>query len=236
MLVGASPAAQAAVDETPIRRTRRARMREDLEQAILMEAERIFADKGFNGTSVLDIAEVVGLSKQNLMYYFPTKKLLYEKVLDNVLDDWLQSMKALAHTEMSAEDALAAYIRAKLEFSKRRPTGSRVYALELIGGAKVYGRQIQSKVVPALREDIATLNRWLQRTATPVSAEHLMFVIWAATQSYADFAAQMRLILGTRSMTGHFFADAEATLSTLVCGLLRQQRTEPVPGTSRRPG
>lgn len=202
--------------------SRRARLRDDLEQVILNEAERLFAENGFNGASVTDIAAAAGLSKQNLMYYFPTKLGLYERVLDDVLDDWLQSMSALAHSDLAAEAALRAYIRAKLEFSKRRPAGSRVYALEVINGAKNYGGQIKAKVVPVLREDIATLNRWIGRGSKHVSAEHLMFTIWAATQSYADFAAQMQLILGRKRLPDDFFSAAETTLTHLVLGALKR--------------
>jgi TetR/AcrR family transcriptional regulator len=203
--------------------SRRARLRDDLEQRVLAAAETVFADKGYEGASLTDIADAAGLSKQNLMYYFPTKLSLYQRVLDGVLGDWLQSMSAMAHSDLSPEQALQAYIRAKLEFSRRRPAGSRVYALEVINGAKNYGRQIKSKVVPVLREDIATLNRWLGRNRSAVSAEHLLFIIWAATQSYADFAAQMALILGRRSSSDEFFAQAEATLNHLVLGALMRQ-------------
>jgi TetR/AcrR family transcriptional regulator len=202
--------------------SRRARLRDDLEQTILNEAERIFADKGFEGASVTDLAQAAGLSKQNLMYYFPTKLSLYERVLDDVLNDWLQSMSALAHSNLNAKQALQAYIRAKFEFSRRRPAGSRVYALEVISGAQNYGRQIKAKVVPVLREDIATLNRWLGASKATISAEHLMFIIWAATQSYADFAAQMQLILGRKSLSEDFFAQAEATLNSLVLGAVKR--------------
>jgi TetR/AcrR family transcriptional regulator len=202
--------------------SRRAKLRDDLEQAILNEAERLFAENGFEGTSVTDIADAAGLSKQNLMYYFPTKLSLYQHVLDNVLDDWLKGMSALAHSDLSAEDALRAYIRTKIEFSRRRPAGSRVYALEVINGAKNYARQIKAKVVPVLRQDIATLNRWMGKSNKAVSAEHLMFAIWAATQSYADFAAQMQLLLGKKTMSDEFFIDAEATLTHLVLGALKR--------------
>jgi TetR/AcrR family transcriptional regulator len=198
-------------------------LRGDLEQTILAKAEAVFADKGYEGASLADIAAAAGLSKQNLMYYFPTKLGLYQRVLDDVLGDWLQSMSAMAHSDQSAEQSLQAYIRAKLDFSRRRPAGSRVYALEMINGAKNYGRQIRSKVVPVLREDIATLNKWLGRNRNKVSAEHLMFIIWAATQSYADFAAQMELILGKRAMSDEFFARAEATLNHLLLGSLRRE-------------
>lgn len=200
--------------------SRRARLRDDLEQTIISAAENMFADKGFDGASVTDIADAAGLSKQNLMYYFPTKLALYQRVLDDVLDDWLRSMKVLAHSELPAADALRAYIRAKLEFSRRRPAGSRVYALEVVNGAKNYGRQIKSRVIPVMREDIATLNRWMGSSQPRLSAEHFMFIIWAATQSYADFSAQMQLIVGRKALSDEFFADAEATLTILALAAL----------------
>jgi len=192
--------------------SRRARLRDGLEQSILLAAEQVFASQGFEGASVGKIAEAAGLSKQNLMYYFPTKLALYQRVLDDVLDDWLGSMDALAHSALSPEQALRAYIRAKLEFSKTRPTGSRLFALEVVSGAKHYGGQIRSRVVPLLREDIQTLNRWIADGHAPISAEHFMFIVWAATQSYADFAVQMRLVLGEGCMTEDFFNAAENTL------------------------
>ena len=203
------------------RGSRRARLRDDLERSILIAAEKVFAEKGFAGSPIATIADAAGISKQNLMYYFPTKLSLYRRVLGDVLEDWLQSMHAFAHSERTLEQALADYIRAKLEFSRRRPHGSRVYALEVIGGAKTYGREIKAKVVPALREDIAMLKRWTTSThGSQVSAEHLFFIIWAATQSYADFAAQMHLILGKQSLNDEDFEQANTTLTLVVLGAM----------------
>ena len=75
---------------------RRVINRDKLEADILAEAVRVFAECGYEGTSIATVAENAGLSKQNLMYYFPTKQALYERVLDSVLDDWLERMDRLA--------------------------------------------------------------------------------------------------------------------------------------------
>ena len=68
------------------------------------------------------------------MYYFPTKLALYQRVLDDVLRDWLGRMREFAAPDRGPAEAMSAYIRAKLEFSRNRPHGSRVFALEIIGG------------------------------------------------------------------------------------------------------
>jgi TetR/AcrR family transcriptional regulator len=196
---------------------RRVENRDRLESAIVLEAVRIFAECGYEGASVAVIAENAGLSKQNLMYYFPTKQALYGRVLDDVLDDWLERMAGLNHPAHAPSDLLRAYIGAKLRFSREQPWASRVYAMEVIGGAQFYGEQIKARVIPLLRRDIDTFERWIaEGRIAPVNATHLLFAIWAMTQSYADFAAQMALVLGRTQLTAQDFGDAEQLITRMV--------------------
>jgi len=191
--------------------------RDKVEAAILQEAVRLFAECGFEGTSIATVAERAGLSKQNLMYYFPTKQGLYQRVLDNVLDDWLERMASLADAARDPGDVLRAYVRAKLRFSREQPLASRVYAMEVIGGAKLYGEQIRERVVPLLRADIAVFERWIaEGKIAPVNATHLMFAVWAMTQSYADFTAQMTLVLDRDALVRQDFDDGERLITTMV--------------------
>ncbi|WP_227470194.1 TetR/AcrR family transcriptional regulator [Massilia sp. YMA4] len=194
---------------------RRLQNRESLEADIVAEAVRMFADCGYEGTSIARIAENAGLSKQNLMYYFPTKQALYQRVLDDVLDEWLERMAHLADAGQPA-DVLRAYIQAKLKFSREQPYASRVYAMEVIGGAKLYGEQIRDRVVPVLRRDIEVFEGWIAAgRIAPVNATHLLFAIWAMTQSYADFAPQMALVLDRR-LTRKDYDEAERTIARMV--------------------
>ena len=202
----------------PVRRTQH---REEVEGAILREAVRLFAERSFEGTSIADVAERAGLSKQNLMYYFPTKQGLYKRVLDDVLDDWLARMAPLADPHQDPADVLRAYVRAKLQFSREQPLASRVYATEVIGGAKLYGEQIRARVVPLLRQDIAVFERWMaEGRIAPVNATHLLFAVWAMTQSYADFSAQMTLVLDRPELTQQDFEDAAQLITGMVLAAL----------------
>jgi len=203
---------------------RRVQNRDRLEAAIVQEAVRIFAECGYEGASVAVIAENAGLSKQNLMYYFPTKQALYERVLDDVLDDWLERMAGLNDPHQAPSDLLRAYIGAKLRFSREQPWASRVYAMEVIGGAQFYGAQIKERVVPLLRRDIDTFERWINEgRIAPVNATQLMFAIWAMTQSYADFATQMALVLGRPVLTKQDFDDAETLITRMVLAAVSLQ-------------
>jgi TetR/AcrR family transcriptional regulator len=195
---------------------RRVLNRDKLEADIAFEAVRVFAESGYEGASIATVADNAGLSKQNLMYYYPTKQALYQRVLDDVLDEWLERMDTLADPAQEPCDMLRAYIQAKLRFSREHPLGSRVYAMEVISGAPLYGDQIRERVVPLVRKDIEVFERWIEQgRIAPVNATHLLFAIWAMTQSYADFAAQMALVLN-RKLTAKDFADAEKLITDMV--------------------
>jgi TetR/AcrR family transcriptional regulator len=205
---------------------RRAVNRDKVEAAILGEAVRQFAECGYEGTSIATVAERAGLSKQNLMYYFPTKQALYERVLDNVLDDWLARMASLSDPMQEPGDVLRGYVRAKLQFSREQPLASRVYAMEVIGGAKLYADQIRRRVIPLLRADIAVFERWIaDGKIAPVNATHLLFAVWAMTQSYADFAAQMTLVLDREQLLPSDFDDAERLITSMVLAAVGLKET-----------
>ena len=196
---------------------RRVINRDKLEADILAEAVRVFAECGYEGASVATIAENAGLSKQNLMYYFPTKQALYERVLDSVLDDWLERMDKLADRDCDPRDVLRSYIQAKMRFSREQPLASRVYALEVIGGAQLYGQQIRERVVPLLRKDIEVFEGWIRDCRiAPVNATHLLFAIWHMTQAYADFAAQMNLVLNRKQLSVDDFSDGEQLIINMI--------------------
>ena len=198
-------------------RERRSDTRERLEQEILEAAKRLFAQRGYGGVSLDHIAREVGTAKQNLLYYFSSKESLYRRVLHGVLDVWLSYMAAIAHNADDPEMALRKYIAGKLRFSREHPFDSRVYANEVIAGAPLFAQEIRDRVLPALQADIAVFNRWAELgVCRPVDAAHLMVVVWASTQAYADFASQICLVLGKSELEAPDFDAAEALLVDMV--------------------
>src|SRR6218665_55680 len=104
------------------------------EQGILAQAENHFAQFGFEGASLESIAAAIGISRHKLLYYFPSKEALYQRVLDDVLTQWLASMHDISHSD-DPQQALRRYIHAKLHYSRTRPQGAQVFAKEVIAGA-----------------------------------------------------------------------------------------------------
>ena len=148
-------AAQAASGKGAPRKPHPPRL--DKEQSILDSAERLFAQYGFEGVSLESIAAAGGISRHNLLYYFPSKEALYRRVLDRVLDLWLECMAEISVSD-NPQEALSAYIAAKLRFSREQPAGSQVFTREVIAGAPRYATVIEQRVAPILREDLKTLD------------------------------------------------------------------------------
>ncbi len=64
-----------------------ARKASDAKENILESARKLFAEKGFDGVSMEDIAQASGVRKSLIYYYFPSKEVLFEEVWIKVIDE-----------------------------------------------------------------------------------------------------------------------------------------------------
>lgn len=83
------------------------------------------------------IADVAGISKSNLFYYFAGKDDLYVAVLSQVLTAWLMPLNQMENQQDPAQ-ALGNYIEAKFQLAKDSPQASRLYALEMMQWCAAY--------------------------------------------------------------------------------------------------
>jgi len=204
----------------PLRR-RKAHIRETNEAHLLACAEAVFAERGLEGASTAMIAERAGLPKANLHYYFPTKLALYRRVLEDLFEDWHRAADTFESSDDPVE-AIGGYVRTKMELSRRRPLGSKVWASEIIHGAVHMQDILNERVKPWLETRVIVIDGWVARgLLAPVDAQTLMFMIWATTQHYADFDAQIRALKGKRALSQKAFdASTEEVVKLVIraCG------------------
>lgn len=189
--------------------------RQQNEARILKAAEEVFATTRFSGARTAAIARRAGVPKANLHYYFGTKEVLYQRVLENILQVWLHMGDSI-RADAEPAQALAAYVAAKIDYSRRRPHASKVFANELLHGApqiKGYLRRELKRWVDAKSK---VIDAWIAKgKLAPVPAKHLFFLLWAMTQTYADFDLQVAAVLGRKRIAPADYQDATALITRL---------------------
>lgn len=185
--------------------------------AILEAALDIFSQSGFRGATLDQIAEAAGLSKPNLLYYFPSKDQIYTTVLSGLLQTWLDPLRAMDPQGEPVAEVLA-YVRRKVELARDYPRESRLFANEMLQGAPRMKDILEGDLRLLVDQKAAVLTRWMDEgRIARLNPVHLIVSVWALTQHYADFDVQVRAVLGP----GHDpFAEAGDFLTTLYERLL----------------
>ncbi len=196
--------------------TRRSRAVAAKRSAILSAALEFFSQFGIHGTSLDKVAERADVSKTNLLYYFPSKEELYIAVLKDLLDVWLAPLRALRHDQHPLE-AIRDYIRLKLEVSRDHPQASRLFCLEMLQGAPLLKAELAGDLRHLVEDKAAIIESWvLQGKLAAVQPHHLIFMLWATTQHYADFATQVEAITGQTLNDEHFFNQTVENVQRMV--------------------
>ena len=204
------------------------RIRARNEQKILRAAVGLFADKGFHGTHVKEIAEASGLPKTNVYYYFPSKESIYTAVIERLIEGWDRAFDHIV-PEREPRDAIAAYIRAKLEYSRRHATESRFFANEILRGAPFLERRQRQHIREVTDQRAHVVEEWIRREQmAPVDSRHFFVMLWSATQFYADFGMLAADVLGRHRLTRtDFDAAAETMIQVILDGCCRPPKRRP---------
>ena len=196
------------------------RIRQKNEETILAAAAEEFARYGFKGTSMNAIASRAGLPKANVHYYFNSKLGLYvgscgtssnSGIPPSTTSPWTTTRPPPGRVHPHQDGILAAPSASLEDLRHGSHQRLRMPVRALQPGL--------SQLVPRPRRGI---RHWIAAgKMDPVDPMHLIFLIWAGTQHYADFSDQIRRINGKR-MTRADFALASDNLIAIIlkgCGL-----------------
>ncbi len=127
--------------------------------------------------------------------------------------------------ENDPAEALSRYVRSKIALSKDRPHASRVFANEILNGAPQLRSFLANDLRALVKEKTRVFDQWAERgLMEKVNAPHLLFAIWAMTQTYADFEAQIAPVLGVARLGDAVYEDgAETIIQARAAGLRREE-------------
>jgi TetR/AcrR family transcriptional regulator len=200
---------------TPARKADRKR------EVILAAALELFSRSGINGASLDRVAERADVSKTNLIYYYPSKDALYAAVLNNVLSLWLVPLEVIDPAN-PPQEAIASYIRQKIAFSRDHADASRLFCFEILYGAPVLGGRLRDMLRPAMEEKARVFAHWIDTgQMARVDPWQFFYSLWAATQTFADFASQIEALSRRTLDDPVFFEESVAHVTALFLARIR---------------
>lgn len=198
------------------RPNRKQDIRQERETLILRAAEKVFAEAGFGGATMQLIADMAGLPKANLHYYFPTKEALYRQVVQNIFQIWLHAADVFDSADGPAE-GIGAYIDAKMEISRTHTDRSKVWASEVMHGAPVIQDYLETTLAEWTDGRIKVIQRWIdQGRMAPINPRHLLYMLWATTQHYADFGHQIETLNQGKRLSRAQWDEAKASVKQII--------------------
>jgi TetR/AcrR family transcriptional regulator len=192
------------------------RIQQKNQAAIMTAGLEVFSQFGFRGSTLDQVADAAGLSKPNLLYYFPSKDAIYTALLARLLENWLEPLHQMDDAGDPVEEILG-YANRKLAMSRDYPRESRLFANEILQGAPRIKDVLAGELRELVEAKASVIKGWIaDGKIQPVDPVHLIFSIWSLTQHYADFDVQVRSILGDTDP----FVSAESHLDDVFRRLL----------------
>ncbi|MBU2978833.1 HTH-type transcriptional regulator RutR [Alteromonas sp. C1M14] len=201
---------------SPMAQKRREQALQEKRTRIMDAALTLFSKNGVSGTSVEQISELADVSKSNLLYYFKSKEGLYLDVITHLLEVWLRPLQRFS-PEQDPIETLSEYIKIKLEMSRDNPAESKLFCMEVVQGAPLLIKELQTPLKNLLDDKSAVINAWIAAgKLKPIAPYHLIFSIWAITQHYADFSVQIKAVTGKDLQDPVFFDETLLTITRIL--------------------
>jgi TetR/AcrR family transcriptional regulator len=120
--------------DAPAKRERNAA---ETKRRLLDAAEREFADKGYAGARLRDVAQAAGVQQALIHHYFVDKDGLYRAVLDRALAETAADSWTIVERGLGVEDLVEAFVDLLVRFYETNPHLLAILRMEVASGTSV---------------------------------------------------------------------------------------------------
>jgi AcrR family transcriptional regulator len=154
---------------------------------ILDVAMRLFAERGYEGTSMNDVAEKVGMRKASLFYHFATKDALYEAVLDRLVASLQAALEEIYASSGTYADRLDAVTNTIVGVFGSHPYAARLLLRETMDWGPVIRGKLLERILRVLEAGAAWVSAG-QESGAFVEGDAKQLVLSAIGLHFLPFA------------------------------------------------
>ena len=187
-------------------------------ELILAVARRRFAERGFAGTSLNDIADEVGIRRPSLLHHFRSKEALRRAVLRDAFGDWAALVELSITEPREGWPQVERMLRAAFSFFEERPEFVRLVRWEALEGGPVLRDELALLLKPLFERGASFLEREMDAgRLRRYDARQLLLTGYGAVLSYLSDGQLMSGLLDTDPLS----PEALATRREHVIDVLR---------------
>lgn len=170
---------------------------------IISEAIACFAERGYDGTSLNDIAAGVGIRRPSLLHHFPSKETLYGSVFEQILSDWLERVGQAVEMEGTGWAKVELVLRAGFALFEDNPDYVRMMRREALDGGVRLGIDLASVLKPLFAAAAEYLDRMMDEGVLKRhDSRHLLITGYGAILTYFSDAPFITDLLEHEALTG----------------------------------